>query len=70
MLSRALIAFISIYQLFISPILPGSCRIYPTCSSYSLESTRRYGAFKGSLLGFRRLVRCHPWHPGGYDPVR
>lgn len=70
MLSRTLIICIRAYQFFISPLLPGSCRFYPSCSSYSLESIRRYGPLKGLLMTFRRLARCHPWHPGGYDPVR
>ncbi|HOF05559.1 MAG TPA: membrane protein insertion efficiency factor YidD [Syntrophales bacterium] len=58
------------YQLFISPILPPSCRFYPTCSEYAILSIRRYGPLRGALAGLRRLGRCHPWHPGGYDPVR
>ncbi|NJD39321.1 MAG: membrane protein insertion efficiency factor YidD [Geobacter sp.] len=70
MLSRLLIAVIRTYQLVISPVLPGSCRFYPTCSEYSLESIRRYGPGRGLLLTMARLFRCHPWHPGGYDPVR
>ncbi|ACD97343.1 MULTISPECIES: membrane protein insertion efficiency factor YidD [Trichlorobacter] len=69
MLSRILITAIRAYQLCISPLLPGSCRFYPTCSDYSLQSIRRYGPYKGMLLTVSRLLRCHPWHPGGYDPV-
>jgi len=63
------IALIRFYQLFISPGLPPSCRFAPSCSQYTLEAVQRYGALKGVWLGARRLVRCHPWHPGGYDPV-
>ena len=65
----SLIALIRFYQTFISPGLPASCRFAPSCSQYTLEAVRRYGALKGSWLGARRLARCHPWHPGGFDPV-
>lgn len=57
------------YQRFISPALPPSCRYSPTCSQYALEAITKYGAIKGSWLAMRRLVRCHPFHPGGFDPV-
>jgi putative membrane protein insertion efficiency factor len=57
------------YQLGISPFLGQSCRFYPTCSNYALEAIRERGAMKGSLLAARRLCKCHPWHPGGVDPV-
>ncbi len=66
----AAISLIRIYQLFISPLKPPSCRFMPTCSQYTLEAVERYGVFKGIYLGFRRLLRCHPFHPGGYDPVK
>ena len=68
-LTWLLIALIRGYQLFISPGLPPSCRFVPSCSQYTLEAIQRYGALPGSWLGLRRLVRCHPWHPGGFDPV-
>ncbi len=68
-LTLILIALIRLYQLLISPGLPASCRFSPSCSQYTLDAVRRYGALKGAWLGVRRLVRCHPWHPGGYDPV-
>jgi uncharacterized protein len=64
------ITLIRAYQIFISPFLPGSCRFYPTCSEYTLTAIRQHGAVKGVFLGIRRLMRCHPFHPGGYDPVR
>ena len=64
------ITLIRAYQVFISPFLPGSCRFYPTCSEYTLTAIRQFGAAKGVFLGIRRLLRCHPFHPGGYDPVR
>ncbi|UCE28419.1 MAG: membrane protein insertion efficiency factor YidD [Candidatus Coatesbacteria bacterium] len=57
------------YRLLISPILPRSCRFHPTCSEYVLEALRIHGFAKGLTLGFWRLARCHPFHPGGYDPV-
>ncbi|ROL60109.1 membrane protein insertion efficiency factor YidD [Bacteroidetes/Chlorobi group bacterium MS-B_bin-24] len=64
-----LIALVKLYKLFISPLFPPSCRFYPTCSDYSIEALRKYGAFKGLILSVRRVSRCHPFHPGGYDPV-
>jgi len=68
-LTWLLIALVRGYQKFISPGLPPSCRFAPSCSQYTLEALQRHGALKGAWLGVRRLVRCHPWHPGGYDPV-
>jgi len=65
-----LIAIIKAYKYMISPLLPNSCRFIPTCSEYSMEAISRYGALKGAFLSLRRIVRCHPFHPGGYDPVR
>lgn len=69
MLSRLLMFCIHLYRRLLSPVLPPSCRFHPTCSAYALEAIRRYGAFKGSFLSLRRVLKCHPWHPGGYDPV-
>jgi len=57
------------YKVAISPLLPPACRFYPTCSEYALEAVTRYGVLKGSWLATRRLLRCHPFHPGGFDPV-
>jgi len=57
------------YQRFISPALPPSCRFTPSCSAYAVEAITRHGALRGSWLAARRLVRCHPFHPGGVDPV-
>jgi len=60
---------IRLYQLLISPMLPASCRFYPSCSHYALEAVREHGAWRGSLFAAARLARCHPWHPGGVDFV-
>ena len=68
-LTWLLILLVRFYQKFISPGLPPSCRFAPSCSQYTLEALQRYGALRGTWLGAFRLVRCHPWHPGGYDPV-
>ncbi|MEK6288216.1 MAG: membrane protein insertion efficiency factor YidD [Acidobacteriota bacterium] len=65
-----LIFFIRSYRLLISPLLPPSCRFTPTCSEYAMQAIKKYGAVRGVYLGARRLLRCHPFHPGGYDPVR
>ena len=64
-----LVALVRGYQKYISPGLPPSCRFYPSCSQYALEALQRHGALKGSLLAARRLTRCHPFNPGGDDPV-
>ncbi len=68
-ISLFLIVLIKFYQLFISPAFPGSCRFYPTCSNYSIEAIKRFGPVKGGYLSVKRIVRCNPWNPGGYDPV-
>lgn len=57
------------YQWFVSPVLPGSCRFYPTCSSYALEAIDTHGPVKGAWLALKRIGRCHPWNDGGVDPV-
>lgn len=64
-----LIWLIKGYRNLISPLFPPSCRFQPTCSQYTLQAVERFGAVKGSWLGIRRILRCHPFHPGGYDPV-
>ena len=63
------LGLIRLYQLTLSPLLGRACRYYPTCSAYTYEAITRYGVLKGSCLGARRLLRCHPFHAGGVDPV-
>ena len=65
-----LLHLIRTYQLVISPLFPPSCRFTPTCSTYAMEAIREYGALRGCYMTVRRLLRCHPFHPGGYDPVK
>ena len=62
-------ALIRLYQVTLSPILPPACRFTPTCSRYAYEALDRFGFFKGGWLAVKRIGRCHPFHPGGYDPV-
>lgn len=66
----AIIGLLRFYKMAVSPMLPSACRFYPTCSEYMLEAVSKYGALKGVWLGAKRLCRCHPFHEGGYDPVR
>lgn len=64
-----LVLLIRVYQRLLSPALPPSCRFYPSCSEYACQAILKHGALKGVYLGARRILRCHPWHAGGYDPV-
>jgi len=64
------ILLIKLYRYFLSPFVPQSCRFTPTCSEYSIDAINKYGPFKGCYLSFKRILRCHPFHPGGYDPVK
>lgn len=65
-----IVAVIELYQRIVSPFLPvNTCRFYPTCSQYAIESIQRYGNMKGVYLALKRILRCHPLHPGGFDPV-
>lgn len=66
---KLLLGLIRLYQLLISPVLPSSCRFYPSCSHYAADAVSRHGSLKGSWLTLRRLGKCHPFHPGGFDPV-
>jgi putative membrane protein insertion efficiency factor len=67
--TRALIAMLRAYKAYLSPLLPPACRFHPTCSEYMAEALQVHGLGRGLWLGVRRLSRCHPWHPGGFDPV-
>ena len=68
-LKTSLLTLIDLYQRFVSPMMAPHCRFYPTCSSYAQEAIGKYGALKGSYLAIKRLLKCHPWHPGGIDLV-
>lgn len=63
------VVLIKLYKLVISPVLPNACRFYPTCSQYAIEALTRHGLFKGGFLSVKRILRCHPFCDGGYDPV-
>ncbi|AHF08352.1 membrane protein insertion efficiency factor YidD [Desulfitobacterium metallireducens] len=68
-MKKILIGIIRFYQKFISPLKPPSCRFYPTCSEYAIQSLRKYGVIKGGWKSIVRISKCHPFHPGGHDPV-
>ena len=68
-IKRIMILLIRFYQKFISPIFPSTCRYTPTCSTYFIQALEKYGVIKGSYLGIKRILRCNPWHKGGYDPL-
>jgi uncharacterized protein len=67
--ARVLVALITGYRRFVSPLLAPRCRFEPSCSAYALEAVREHGALRGTWLAVRRIGRCHPFHPGGFDPV-
>ncbi|HHW71406.1 MAG TPA: membrane protein insertion efficiency factor YidD [Clostridiales bacterium] len=69
-MKKILICLIEFYQKAISPSLPRRCRFYPTCSQYAKEAIDKYGPLKGSYLAIRRISKCHPFNPGGYDPLQ
>ncbi len=69
-MKKLLIGVIKFYRKFISPLKKPCCRFYPTCSAYSIEAIEKYGVIKGSCLTVRRLLKCHPWNDGGYDPLK
>lgn len=68
-MKRLFLFMIKCYQICISPLKPPTCRFYPTCSHYAYEAISTYGALKGAYLSIKRLLKCHPFHAGGYDPV-
>jgi len=68
-MKRMLLAAISGYRYLLRPMLGANCRFHPSCSDYVTEAIERHGALRGVGLALRRIARCHPWHPGGYDPV-
>ena len=68
-MKRILLSLIRFYQWIISPILPPSCRFFPTCSEYAAVAIMRYGPLKGGFMAMTRILKCHPFHPGGIDPV-
>jgi len=67
--SWLIVSLIRVYQRVLSPLLPKACRFYPTCSAYMAQAVEKFGPVKGVWLGLKRLAKCHPFHPGGYDPV-
>ncbi len=69
MIKKVILFLLRFYKRFISPLLPSACRFYPTCSEYFYEAVEKKGVLKGSYMGIKRLLKCHPFHPGGYDPV-
>jgi hypothetical protein len=69
LIKKILIFLIKGYQKFLSPLLGKNCRFYPTCSQYAIKALEKYGLFKGSFLAVKRILKCNPFHPGGYDPV-
>lgn len=68
-MKKILVFLINFYQKIISPYLPNSCRFYPTCSEYAKQAINKHGVIKGTSKSIKRLLKCHPWHEGGYDPV-
>ena len=69
MIKTLLITLIKGYRLLISPLFPPACRFHPTCSQYAIEALETFGIVQGSWLALKRILRCHPYHPGGYDPI-
>lgn len=68
-MQNVILSVLRIYKRWLSPLLPSACRFHPTCSEYMMDAVRKYGAARGVWMGLRRLARCHPFNPGGLDPV-
>lgn len=68
-MDKVLIFLVRVYQSLISPLFPAKCRFYPTCSNYTIQAINKYGSILGLYLAFKRILRCNPFNPGGYDPV-
>ncbi|MDR1025350.1 MAG: membrane protein insertion efficiency factor YidD [Treponema sp.] len=66
---KAVLSLIRFYQYAISPYFPPSCRYIPSCSAYAYQAVEKYGVWRGGFMALKRILRCHPFHPGGYDPV-
>jgi putative membrane protein insertion efficiency factor len=69
MIQKVILSLIIFYQRFVSPLTAPACRFYPSCSEYALQAIKRYGPWRGLWFSLRRILKCHPFHPGGYDPV-
>jgi putative membrane protein insertion efficiency factor len=69
MIQKVILSLIIFYQRFVSPLTAPACRFYPSCSEYALQAIKIYGPWRGLWLSLRRILKCHPFHPGGYDPV-
>lgn len=70
LIRKLIVICIKVYQKWISPLKRPSCRFYPTCSQYALEAVQKYGSLRGLIMAVKRIMKCHPFHPGGYDPVK
>lgn len=69
MIKKLVLGIITFYRKFISPLKPPTCRFYPTCSEYAFKAVEKYGVITGGILAIKRILKCHPFHPGGYDPL-
>ena len=69
-MKKLIIGILYFYQKCISPLKMPTCRFYPSCSQYAVEAVNKYGAFKGGFMAIKRIIKCHPFHHGGYDPVK
>jgi uncharacterized protein len=69
-MKKFLIFLINLYRKYISPLKKPCCRFYPTCSQYAIEAIEKYGSLKGGFMSIKRILKCNPFHPGGYDPVK